>query len=778
MTLPDAGARVRVDANGLIREWSAQAEALLGYPAEEVLGLPVTELLAEPGPATAPGEPMAVLRHRSGLPVEVEIRVRPEASRDEVPTWSVLLTAADDLRLRDIDQAVLRALFTESPVGLHILDSNLHLVRFNSASPGMRGVPAAEVVGRRLRDVAPGVVTDAIERILRHVLDTGEPVIDFVQPGYPPSDPARERVFAMSAFRLQDEAARVLGVAGVVIDATERYRDRARLDLLNDASTRIGTTLDVLRTAEELAEVAVPRAADAVAVDVLDSVFHGEAPGPGPVADNVTLRRAAFRSSHRGLRPAGPIGEVSSFSLPTPFTQCLTDLRPRLVPHLDQDSEWLANDPLRAERLRSGQVHSLMVVPLSARGVVLGLAGFYRSTTAEPFDAEDLTIATELAARAALCVDNARRYTREHAAALALQQSLLPKKFPPQSAVEPAYCLIPDGGGGGWFDVIALPGARVALVVGEVQGHGMPAVATMGRLRAAVHSLAGLDLAPDELLAHLDDLVVRLGEERQELARSDPLATEAAEATSATCVYAVYDPVSRRCLLARAGQPAPVIAYPDGAVELADIPGGPALGAGHEPFEAVELRVYKRQLLAHPDAAVQDTCDAVIYGELTGRPQEGVVLLLARTHALSADRVASWTLPSDPAIVSTTRALVDRQLATWDLQELDFTTKLVVSELVTNAIRYGTEPIRLRLIRDRLLICEVSDGSSTAPHVRHPRTTDEGGRGLLLIAQLTHRWGTRHTADGKTVWAEQALPSTEASGAISGPLDGEIEEMG
>lgn len=165
-----------------------------------------------------------------------------------------------------------------------------------------------------------------------------------------------------------------------------------------------------------------------------------------------------------------------------------------------------------------------------------------------------------------------------------------------------------------------------------------------------------------------------------------------------------------------------------------------------------------RRFLSNPVPALQDTCDAVIGARQPSSPDDDIVLLLARTRALEADQVASWTLPNDPAVVTTARALTSRHLATWGLQELDFTTQLVVSELVTNAIRYATGPIQLRLILDRTLICEVTDGSSTAAHLRRADLADEGGRGLYLIAQLTERWGTRFSARGKTIWAEQTLP--------------------
>jgi anti-sigma regulatory factor (Ser/Thr protein kinase) len=119
--------------------------------------------------------------------------------------------------------------------------------------------------------------------------------------------------------------------------------------------------------------------------------------------------------------------------------------------------------------------------------------------------------------------------------------------------------------------------------------------------------------------------------------------------------------------------------------------------------------------------------------------------------------VVSWDLPTDPAAVSTARTLAVRQLTQWGLEELATATELIVSELVTNAIRHATGPIHLRLIRHQLLTCEVSDTSNSLPRLRHARTTDESGRGLFLIAQLSHRHGTRHTTDGKTVWAEQEL---------------------
>jgi anti-sigma regulatory factor (Ser/Thr protein kinase) len=304
----------------------------------------------------------------------------------------------------------------------------------------------------------------------------------------------------------------------------------------------------------------------------------------------------------------------------------------------------------------------------------------------------------------------------------------------------------------------------------------------MGRLRTAVRTLADVDLAPDELLTQLDDLVIRLDREEGPEARGDE---EASGQIGATCLYAVYDPVSRRCTLARAGHPPPALVTPDGEVRLLDLPAGPPLGLGGLPFEASEVLLEENSLLAlytdglieavdrdveagvallrralsDPAGSLQETCDRVLRAVPAGRPADDIVLMLARTAVLGGEQVRTWRLPSEPAAVARARKMAGGQLAEWGLAEAEFATELIVSELVTNALRYGDSPIELRLIRDSALICEVSDGSSTAPHLRRARVFDEGGRGLLLVAQLAERWGSRQTVTGKTIWAELPLPA-------------------
>ncbi|MGW3146923.1 SpoIIE family protein phosphatase [Streptomyces sp. NPDC001177] len=546
---------------------------------------------------------------------------------------------------------------------------------------------------------------------------------------------------------------------------------RRRLELLSEASARIGTTLDVRRTAEELAETAIPRLADFVTIDLPEAVLRGEA-SADPESD---LRRTVVRGIRDDL-PFSPVGTRIDFAPTTPQLRCLTSRQAVLEPDLEIAAGWLAQDPELTERLPAS-VHSLITVPLVARGVVLGVASFYRSQDPAPFGDDDRSLAQELAARAALSMDNARRYTHERAMVLALQRSLLPHGLPDQDAVDVAHRYMPAESdvGGDWYDVIPLSGNRVGLFVGDVIGHGMLSAATMGRLRTAARSFAELDFPPDEVLAHLDNVVGRLD-------REDP-ETEDFGMIGATCLYAVYDPTSQQCAMARAGHPPPALVHPDGTVSFPDLPAGPPLGLGGLPFETTEIHLPEgsrlvlytdgliedrdrdvdevlRSLcgaLAHPEHSPEETCQAVLDLVAPDHPYDDIALLVARTHALALDRIATWDLASDPALVGGVRAGAVRQLADWGLDETAFAAELILSELVTNAVRHGAGPIRVRLLHGRNLICEVSDTSSTAPHLRRAATTDEGGRGLFLVAQLSQSWGTRYTAQGKVIWAECAL---------------------
>ncbi|WP_406416144.1 SpoIIE family protein phosphatase [Streptomyces sp. NBC_00873] len=784
-SLTSAAALAVAAPDGTLTSWSTGAERLLGYSAGEAVGRLAAALLASPLPVGVRERlgrqedwtGRVVLRHRDGSSVECRLRARPLPTGDGRASW--LLEGVPVVE--EVDRATDPLLcwsFDQSPFALAIYDSEGRFLRVNEPMSKQLAASERDLRGLRITEHMPDPAFRASEQSVDRVLHSGEPeqIENYVKvPGE-----TQAHAWIIHFTPLKDSLGLVHGVQLAALDYSEQYTARERLALLDEASRRIGSSLDVVRTAQELAELAVPTLADVVSVDLLDAVLHGDEPPPVPIDGPLVLRRVAIRPD---VKVVFAVGELSRYPEFSPVTRCLATGRGTVHQIGDPEiTRWLAHDPDRTAWVSRHGPRSLMMVPLRGRGTNLGVALFARlDPSAVPYAQDDLQIAEELAARAAVCLDNARRYTREHAATLALQHSLLPQGTPEQAAVDVASRYLPAdskaGVGGDWFDVIPLSGARVALVVGDVVGHGIHASAAMGRLRTAVRALADVDLAPDELLAHLDDLVVRLG--------SGP--GSGAEAPfgelGATCLYAVYDPISRKCSLASAGHLWPVLVTPDGEVDILELPTGPPLGLGGLPFESVERELPEGSLLslytdglvlarhrdvdaglhalrtALADAApsLETTCNRVLHALLSEQPADDVALLIARTRALDSGHVAVWDLPADPAFVAEARSQATTQLHAWGLDDLAYVTELVVSELVTNAIRYATAPIQLRLIKERTLICEVSDASSTAPHLRRARIFDEGGRGLMLVAQLTERWGMRHTGTGKTIWAEQPL---------------------
>ncbi|MGI5136918.1 SpoIIE family protein phosphatase [Streptomyces sp. CA-106110] len=682
------------------------------------------------------------------------------------------------------DAAVLETLFRQSPKGLLILDTELRILRINLTRPVLHEAPPEQILGRHLTDVYDLSAPGEVEAMLGGVLASGAPAQGQLVGVRPKSAPGPEYLFSVSASRLQDSQGRILGVLAEMLDVTEREKVRARLRVLGSVRKHVGQTLDVMATCEELVQAVVPDLADIAVAEVVDAVVRGEDPPLSPLGREVPLRRVAF--DHRGGEEqiqAHPVGDVRAVPMPTPHAQTLADLKPRLVA-LGPDTPWLATCPPRAEAIRASGAHSLITTPLTLRGTVLGLLSLYRTGQADVYDEDDVTLANAVAAHTAPCIDNARRYTREHCIALTIQRHLLPPCPATQTALETAHLHLPsEVGGGGWYDTFALSGARTALVVGESAGQGIPAATAMGQLRTAMHSLAALDLEPDELLARLNDTAINLAQERAALPTSDPLRRQP---LTGSCVYAVYDPLARTCSIALAGHPSPVITHPDGRTDVLDLPSGPPLGSVEgPPFAATTISVADgsviafytasllhaspspdalQQVLAHPDRPLQDLCDDVLYRLKDDTRHCDVVLLLARTHAFPADQIATWDIDHHPKAVATARAHTQHQLAHWGVdEETVYTTETIVSELVTNAVRYGTPPLRLQLIRDRTLTCEIHDGNPLAPRLRHAKTVDEGGRGLFIVAQLAQNWGVRYSPDGKTVWAEQTLQPKSSS---------------
>ncbi|MEU8587335.1 SpoIIE family protein phosphatase [Streptomyces sp. NPDC048664] len=689
---------------------------------------------------------------------------------------------------RRAGDAMVQEAFLQCHVPVAICDAEQRVLRASRGMADEAGLTEDGMRGRRFTQFMPDAAYEEVEAGMRRVVRTGASAhLEVRVEGR--TDPG-ERVWSVTLSPLRDATGQVRHVQFTAVDLTAEYAARERLALLNEVGARVGSTLDVTRTAQEMADVVAGRLADFVTVDLLDSLFRGVE--PRPAAEGLALLRAA----HQSVLPGVPesvvgIGEVDYYPQSSPPVRALSSGLPSLHRTIDRSvARWAQGDPQRAARVLDHGIHSVIVVPLNARGITLGVAVLVRHRRRASFTDDDLVLAEDIAARAAVAIDNARRYTRERTTAEALQRSLLPQQPADQEAVRAASRYLPAhsraGVGGDWFDVIALSGARVALVVGDVVGHGLRASATMGRLRTAVRTLADVDLPPQELLVHLDDLVTHLAAEEDTAVDPD---LEIVTDLIATCLYVVYDPVSRRCAVASAGHSPPALVTPDGRVDFLDVSPGPPLGVGGLPFEAVErelpegsvLALYTdglleadgrdideglqrlRRALAMPADRLEEVCDVVLGSLLSGRPTDDVALLVARTRALDSRQVATWELADDPAAVAGVRASVTRRLADWGLDETTFTAELVVSELVTNAIRYGGPPIQLRLIRSTTVICEVSDSSSAAPHLRRARTFDEGGRGLLLVAQLARRWGTRHEAAGKTIWAEIALPETPAA---------------
>ncbi|GAA3778483.1 SpoIIE family protein phosphatase [Streptomyces chiangmaiensis] len=773
-----------LDDLGVVVQWGCQAQELLGYTAADVIGQPAAVLVAE---TTAPSRPgarpgaAAVLRNRDGCEVAVDLRVRPMLRPDRSIAWAMYRAAEE--AAADTGAAVLEAFFKQWPQGLYLLDTDLRLVRVNTATRNLPDMPADGGLGRRFTDVFDLSAPGETEAVVHEVLDSGVPALGRLVRGRPKGSTGLGRLYSLSVLRLEDAQGAVLGAALAAIDVTVSEAEHARTEVLNTVHERVGQTLDVLANCEELVDALVPGFADAAVVDVVDMVLRGEEPTAGPLGREVPLRRAAYRASDR-WSPAYPVGDVRRLPSSTPYAQALTDFRPRLLT-LGPDTAWLTADPSRAEVIRLSGAHSLIVAPLALRGTALGLLNLYRTQETGPYDKQDLALALSLATYTALCIDNARRYTREHTIAVTTQRQLLPQCPASQATVETAHLHRPgDRGGGGWFDIMELSGGRTGLVVGEVAGHGINTVATMGQLRTAIHSLAALGLDPDELLARLNDTAMALAEERAALPLGDPLRREK---LAASCVYAEYDPLARTCTVARAGHPAPVINFPNEATVIPDIPTGPLLGSlDGSPFTAVTLELIDgsvmafytpaflschrpsaqnalallRQILEHPCRDLPDLCDEALYAcQADDSSSAGdAILLLARTHSFPADKVATWPLGYDTAAAGTARAHVRSQLTEWKIDEATSdTAQLIVSELVTNAVRYGSPPLELRLIRDHMLTCEVHDNSATAPRVCHARAFDEGGRGLFITAHLAHKWGYRYTSDGKIVWTEQRL---------------------
>ncbi len=656
-------AAVVLDAGGNIALWSPEMEQLLGYSAQEALRQCADTLLVTPENRARARELFTEvrsgtgwagvfpLRHRDGTERAVELRTMCLLDSEGRP--HLLGLAADVTTARGVerDLALSHSLLNQTPLGIAVFDNDLRWVGVNPALERINGVPESAVVGRRVGEVLPELDVGVIEARMRHVLETGRPLLDQQTIGRTAAD-AGDRAYSESYHRIEDTEGRVLGLAMAVLDITERQQAaaevaqaRRRLSVIADAGVRIGTTLDLRQTARELADVAVPDVADLAAVDILESVVaHGTITpvvGDAPARFRALAVAAGYPTD--ALHAADPVGELATYGSSRIITQCVRDAQPVLVERVDgQTMRRIARDARAARTLQKAGVHSYLALPLMARGKVLGTLTLYRTVNDRPFDDQDRLLASELAARAAISIDNARLYGRERAAALTLQRSLLPCTPVQQEGLDIAARYRPalSEVGGDWYDVLPLGPGRTGLVVGDVMGKGVQAAAIMGQLSAATRALARVDLPPAELLRHLDDLAGRsLGD------------------AIATCLYAVCDLRRGTCVLSSAGHLPPVLTRPGGTAELVDVPSGVPLGVGGVDFGTLELELTPGSLLAlytdglvenrgepidagltlltrllqNPGSCLEQTSDALL-SALRPRPDDDVALLLVRTR--------------------------------------------------------------------------------------------------------------------------------------------------
>ncbi len=603
-----------------------------------------------------------------------------------------------------------------------------------------------------------------------------------------------DSVVTMQPMRSTDPTLAALAVVRIPPASEGRFLDPAvmRRTLLDGAFKRIGGALDIDQLAREFVNIVVPHFSNSAGLLLLESMVGGdELPVTAPDGSHLLRRIAvAYDDDDAAWDAAFPTGEILRYPPGSPYTRCMDSGGPVLETTLGADDvAQLAASWMRRPVARLLAGTSMLLLPLVARDLTLGFFVCARTEGYRRFDAYDTEIGMEFASRSAIFIDNARRYSRERATALTLQRSLLPTGLSAPSSVEVRHRYLPGSKmievGGDWYESIALPGGRVALVIGDVAGHGVQAAVTMGRLRTAIHTLAMLELPPAQTLQQLDELMRELG---------------VREPHFATCVYAVFDAVSGILEVASAGHLPPLLVRPDDTIEFLDVSPSPPLGVGTGPILSRSIQIEDGSLFVlytdglvenrtrdideglrllgevfGPGAAaspLEDLCRASLASVYGDDQRDDIALLIARLNRLSPDRHVSWTLPPELTSARRARDLIRRPLTRWNIAELIPVTELLVSEMITNAVRYAQGPIELRLVLEGGLVCEVLDNSAALPRLRYPGNEDERGRGLQVVSQMAQRWGARRTAAGKIVWSEQALPRrAETSPAETSPAE-------
>ncbi|MFF0700386.1 SpoIIE family protein phosphatase [Streptomyces tendae] len=660
----------------------------------------------------------------------------------------------------------------EQILGAVNLDRELRVTHRNLEAPVFAGLDA--VPGSPFVDLLPRGDVPTVTRRLRQVLETGEAHVARVQRLR--RRDGSELVVSMS---ILPAAASQEGLTVSVIAMARRLH-------LYAAETAIGTSLDIGETAQSLAESLLAWG-DVAAVDLDFAVWTGE--GVTERAQGrIRLRRAALVPDRAWPEGYVTLGE----DLPGDASRLLSQAirrsdAPQSIVLPDREAiERVLGSPRLVRALVPGDRSAgVACVPLVLEGdppVVLGVAEVWRRAD-RPFADSELLDLQELVARTSHHVDLARQHQREHTQVLALQRRLLPRSAGGTVQTASVYQpTTPDsaGVGGDWVNSFPLPDGRTALVVGDVVGHGLGAAATMGQLSMEARALLSAGLAPDEVLEHLDETVTLLDDAESGLAAGY-------SALGSTCCIAVYDPVSHRVALSSAGHLPPILVSPDGHAGPLPVRPHPGLGAEfalREPFGVHTFVAPPGSLLAlytdglvedpavpidegigrladavsavHPWDTLQQAARRVVSEVMPTRQRDDVTLLLARMIGYRKGDTATWRLPARDDAAARARALVAALLRQWRTRDSTRdSVLLLVSELVTNAVRFAGGPITVRLIRAGSgLLCEVGDTGNGRPRLGRGGLLDDGGRGLHVVHRLTSRWGVRWTDTGKVVWAE------------------------